>query len=369
MKAHLSLIDVDAIKAQLLRLLPDVKSSHRVEALARGLGYGTNAALRADLSNGPQEREVIDDAFAAYLAEHGFSDVREDILKDAIECSRYSVELSAIAAVLSKEPDLFPNGYRTPNDKDEDVARSRASMLSSGYAGEFSRACEYLNQVGRRARVNKDATSYGWKHQVERFHKEQHDRNTYVSNGMFIVAAIHLGFIVKRISGSPNAYLNIGFADDGKRRRSSGLATHTGGKIRLAAWRNMMVAAINAGLDQGAFGLAPDDNRWSGENGLVYRFDFGDMPAIASVHDAGWGELSIHVAVKPTEDGEKAIKSSNAGLYAGDAFAAGWLERKDGKWLQTSDKPSNAFRRNLLPVIAAVKVEPKGFKASGPIKL
>jgi hypothetical protein len=33
---------------------------------------------------------------------------------------------------------------------------------------------------------------------------------------------------------------------------------------RTRAWRNLMVAAINAGLEQGHFGLTPDDNRWPG---------------------------------------------------------------------------------------------------------
>ena len=37
MKAQFSLTDIESIKRELIHLLPDVKSSHRIEAMARGL--------------------------------------------------------------------------------------------------------------------------------------------------------------------------------------------------------------------------------------------------------------------------------------------------------------------------------------------
>ena len=63
------------------------------------------------------------------------------------------------------------------------------------------------------------------------------------------------------------------------------------------------------------------------------------------------------------------IISGNAGFYAGDAFATGWLERKDGKWLQSEAKPATTFRRAILPVIAGAAVKPKGYKGQGPFKM
>jgi hypothetical protein len=45
------------------------------------------------------------------------------------------------------------------------------------------------------------------------------------------------------------------------------------------------------------------------------------------------------------------------------------MERKDGKWVQTSAKPMAAFRKELLPVIAGTAMAPQGFAASGPFKL
>jgi hypothetical protein len=240
------------------------------------------------------------------------------------------------------------------------------------------RACAYLAQVERRKTVNRSCTSYSWKHVAERFHRGQGTENPYVSNGMFLAAAIHMGFIVKSDrANSPNAYLNIASEKEPRRSSSSMLAGNVGGETRITAWRNMMVAAINAGLDQGLFGLAEDDNRWPGFEAdargrdvtHVYHFTFGGLPAIASVRDAGFGELAIHVAVNPAKRGEEFVRAANGGLYAGDAFAAGWLERKKGKWLQRTKRPTNAFRRAILPVIAAVEVEPKGFQDTGPLMM
>ena len=45
MKAQFSLTDIESIKRELLRLLPNVKSSHRVEAMARGLGWNSKRGL------------------------------------------------------------------------------------------------------------------------------------------------------------------------------------------------------------------------------------------------------------------------------------------------------------------------------------
>ena len=47
MKFSISSADIDPLKAHLLALAPQVKSSHRVEAMARGLGFNSHAALRS----------------------------------------------------------------------------------------------------------------------------------------------------------------------------------------------------------------------------------------------------------------------------------------------------------------------------------
>lgn len=57
---------------------------------------------------------------------------------------------------------------------------------------------------------------------------------------------------------------------------------------RLEAWRNLMVAAINTGVDQGVFSLEPDGMHHSDVKhddpslhgaGLIYDFELNDRPA------------------------------------------------------------------------------------------
>lgn len=380
MKAQISLADVDSIKAELGRILPDVKSSHRVEAMARGLGWNTNAALRAELSSGAMERAVDNGLFDRYLIKHEFEDAPYDSLAEAVVRVKFAAERAAIEAVMTKQPTLAHSGLgisqdymKTLDQRDAEFVDGRRSMLSPEAVAEFMRAVEFLAQWDKRGTINRSwsYSSSVLRRQAENFHERKYgsgDNN--VANGMLIAAAIHLGFKIQPVGAS--AFMNIA----AKRRpvptdavpvgggAPKRVAGYSGGKMRLAAWRNMMIAAINAGLDQGLFGLDANDNRWA-EDCHVYRFDFAGMAAIACVSDIGCGELGIHVAVNPTEDGERHIKAFEAGLYAGDAFASGYLEREDGKWLQVSEKPCNAFRNALLPVIAAMVVTPKGYKGNG----
>jgi len=104
---------------------------------------------------------------------------------------------------------------------------------------------------------------------------------------------------------------------------------------RERAWRNLIVCAINEGLRQKLFTLQSDNYNWEPQENAHHRrdgriFDFAlpnGLPARGYVGDAGFGELSIHVAVNPNGDW---VKAWNAGFTAGDAFAAGWLEREKG---------------------------------------
>lgn len=134
---------------------------------------------------------------------------------------------------------------------------------------------------------------------------------------------------------------------------------------RERAWRNLMVCAINEGLRQKLFTLRPDNYNWAPQENAHHRrdgriFDFAlpnGLPARGYVGDAGFGELSIHVAVNPNGDW---VKAWNAGFEAGDAFAAGWLEREKGAWLQSSTTQFNC-RKLLLTSLANIDVRPRGF--------
>ena len=137
---------------------------------------------------------------------------------------------------------------------------------------------------------------------------------------------------------------------------------------RSRAWRNLMVCGINEALQRKLFTLLPDDNRWAAGEGEGCLFDFllpNGLPARGYVSDAGFAELNVHVAVYPQGD---LVKAGNGGFHAGDAFAAGWLERERGAWLQSSTTRFNC-RRNLVKVLASIIVDPRGFGDRGRVIL
>ncbi len=150
---------------------------------------------------------------------------------------------------------------------------------------------------------------------------------------------------------------------------------------RRRAWRNAMVAGINEGLARRLFSLRAGDNRWPGadrepheqKKAHVYRFAIGDIPAIASLADAGWDEISVHVALWPTNDAEYWIPAGNAGFHAGELFASGWLERRNGAWLQVSSDSNNAWsfrcRKHRLAEAAALELRPAGYADRGNFAL
>lgn len=137
--------------------------------------------------------------------------------------------------------------------------------------------------------------------------------------------------------------------------------------VRKKAWRNLIVCAVNEGLRLKIFSLRPGDNRWPGYNprgSNVYLFDFilpCNLPARVAVHDAGYDELSIHVAVNPKGDW---VKASDAGFSAGDVFGSTWLERRNGAWIQSSES-SFSCRRHLLSKLSNMQVTPAGYGDRG----
>jgi len=84
-----------------------------------------------------------------------------------------------------------------------------------GLRGEIERATAFLEQCGRRKTLNRTCTSYGLKHEAERWAANNgwRERGGYVSNGALLMAAHRMGFQIKRCGeawqGSPNAWLNI----------------------------------------------------------------------------------------------------------------------------------------------------------------
>lgn len=181
-----------------------------------------------------------------------------------------------------------------------------------------------------------------------------------------------------KVVPSANGFLfdNLTYSSAGNILRTSypGVAaTNYSKSVRKRAWRNAMVGAINAGIEQRLFGVRPADNRWPQQESKttrtphVYHFTVGKIPAIASVGDAGWDELSIHVALWPTDESERWVGVANARFLAGELFAAGWVERQKGAWLQATTLSSSSFacRKTRLAEVAALNVVPNGYSDSG----
>lgn len=145
---------------------------------------------------------------------------------------------------------------------------------------------------------------------------------------------------------------------------------------RDKAWRNLITCAVNEGLRQRLFSLRANDNRWTGWNdrrdqstvhGIVFDFELpSGLPAKAYVADAGFSELAVNVAVLPTARADSWVRSYNAGFFAGDAFAASWLERERGAWIQSSTT-SFKCRKTLLNQLATIDARPAGFGDRGRV--
>jgi hypothetical protein len=137
---------------------------------------------------------------------------------------------------------------------------------------------------------------------------------------------------------------------------------------RQKAWRNLMVAGINAGLDANLFGLGEGENFWphSERNSCALEFMFGDtVPARVEVHAAGLGELSIAVYLRPTKQADDGGKIVGIGFRISEAYAHGYFERRTSKHLQSSPKPNFSCCDTLLETVAEMKIEPEGFDDLG----
>lgn len=139
---------------------------------------------------------------------------------------------STVEAILAQHPDLTMKGVGGFCDEGETPEQSRAKMLTDEALAQFERACGWLAKVEKSPSVNKDAgTSYGLKHAAERYWRKQYradpatkENDAYISEGMFICAALHLGFSTRREENTASVCVNIAKrslkdVDEPKKRR------------------------------------------------------------------------------------------------------------------------------------------------------
>lgn len=92
-------------------------------------------------------------------------------------------------------------GYQNDPAKAAAVTeQNRAKLLNSVDA--VNRCCGWLNAISRRKTINTQRSSYGLKHVAEA-------DIGYITNGVFITAAILGGFPYKVIDGGPNVAFGI----------------------------------------------------------------------------------------------------------------------------------------------------------------
>jgi hypothetical protein len=198
---------VNQLKSGLAKSLPDVKSSHRAEALGRGLGFRTYASLLAESrSFEPYFAEVSGARFRDYLAEH-------DFLIDPEHLYLASAEV-AIREVLSTIPRLHvfgigigrpqrtPEGsWSTPQQRYAEFLERRQECLSQLGTKAFLRSLAFLALIQKTKTVRSGTGSYRLKHIAENYKCTYPEGAKlgpdYVPNGMLIAAAIHMGFKYK----------------------------------------------------------------------------------------------------------------------------------------------------------------------------
>ncbi|MEG2265605.1 MAG: hypothetical protein RSC68_14885 [Acinetobacter sp.] len=135
--------------------------------------------------------------------------------------------------------------------------------------------------------------------------------------------------------------------------------------VRWTAWRNLMVAAINAGLEQKLFGLSAEDNWWTNKESPhgCYLFLFNNsIPATASVKACRGGELAFHILLAPRNNTINADECR--GIQDGMAFAHGWLERTLGAWIMEGGEDFSC-KRVIQPQVAQTVIQPHGYSDQG----
>jgi hypothetical protein len=125
--------------------------------------------------------------------------------------------------------------------------------------------------------------------------------------------------------------------------------------LRGAARQNLQVTAVNTALERKLIALdcTPVAD-------AMFEFELAGLPVVATVHDAGFDEVSVRIIVAPTELGRKLVGSALVRWHPaiGGAHAFCWLERRTGKYLQTGGyNGTRAITRALSELI----VVPHGF--------
>jgi len=207
LRIHITEPTVAQMKLRLTKALPHVKSSHRVEALARGLGFRAYAALRQAAGSAQSVVRVDATAFCAYLSGHRFT-------VDGIQLYRAAATV-AVSAVMDATPKLSAWGYgigrfrrqangtrETPQEHYARFLEQRAFLLGDSALDQFLLALGLVQCIPATKTIRKGTGSYRLKHVAEnntcvlpcgKLIGRSIDMD-YVANGVLVAAALHSGF-------------------------------------------------------------------------------------------------------------------------------------------------------------------------------
>jgi hypothetical protein len=145
---------IGAIKHELTETIGDVKSSHRIEASARALGFRTYASMLDAAKSGHAAANTANGAiFRHYLDQHGFN-------VEAVHLYRALARV-AVCSVLELNPRLSMRGYgfgaphwnpdlkrfETPHEQYAQFTRDRAEFLSQSGLDEFLLALAFVQRI------------------------------------------------------------------------------------------------------------------------------------------------------------------------------------------------------------------------------
>lgn len=195
-----------AIKGELLTLIPEVKSSHRCEALGRGLRFESYASAREASNQRNAPIAANGAAFRDYLKSRGFL-----VPASVFYCAVAKVAIANVVAA-NKHLSVWGIGYGQSQRKHDGKWESseerysrflqdRSELLSPDVTRPFLASLALLAKVVRTKTVRKGTGSYWVKHIAENFECTYPEGEPlgprYVPNGVLIAAAIHAGFLTK----------------------------------------------------------------------------------------------------------------------------------------------------------------------------
>jgi hypothetical protein len=206
LRIRITPLSVKQLKLGLAKSLPDVKSSHRVEALGRGLGFRTYASLFAgSRSSEPCFAEVLA-RFRDYLAEHRFLADPEPLYLAAADVAirevLHTIPRLHVFGIGIGRPQRTPEGsWSTPQQRYAEFLERRQECLGRHAAKAFLVSLAFLALLPKTKTVRSGAGSYRLKHIAENyrctFPEGEKLGPHYVPNGILIVAAVHMGFKYK----------------------------------------------------------------------------------------------------------------------------------------------------------------------------